>query len=629
MVLSLKNLPVEAIPGFHIIREIGRGNNGAVFLARQVALDRLVALKILLPELTNEDPTYIHNFLHEARIAAKLDHPHIVQALDAGETPTGYYFFAMEFVDGMSLEDIRQKQPERISLQFLLEVLIQLADAMDYAWQSHRMIHGDIKPGNLLIRSSDNSVKLADLGLARVSGATGNDEIMATPMYAAPEVIRGQHELIDPRTDIYCFGVMFYELAAGTAPFHGNTEEMLRQHLEVKPIPLIQSNPDIDPEISAFVDKMLEKDPAFRPANWLEVKKFLETILEKQLEHSRMTKQNLQTKKTKSKPSDRTSESFYDYCMQRPLLLGLLATFITIILVGLGFIAYSLNHVTSIPSTHTAIVKPPPEPPTPPVTPELTNPKIQVAISSPALEKPPREPKPELTPPPATLENSPETTPTTEPPESTLAEPVAEPPAEQVQPDPTPAVEKPAPTPQPKLLPGGSAPYNEVRANQLASQIIKQINRLGNNFSKTWKAQAIMHVYSTAVVLAQLEYAGFPCKELTRFDVLSSGRSASWHSFNNSGVIQLSPKSQPECIARELGVGFYEKLRERRIAPPGMSNEFGDAIAFFVEKRSGSTNFINNPIVIRSGGTLEGFIQLLKSRNFNFHKTSTPNRRKP
>lgn len=293
MVQQSNNTQGETVAGFHIIRELGRGNNGVVYLARQIALDRQVALKILLPELAAEDPTYIRNFLHEARLAARLDHPNIVQALDAGETPAGLYFFAMEFVDGKSLEDIRQQQPELISLRFLLEVSLQLADAMDYAWRSHKMTHGDIKPGNLLIRSSDGAVKLADLGLARVSGAAGNDEIMATPMYAAPEVIMGQNDKIGPCTDIYSFGVMFYELAAGTAPFHGNTEEMLRQHLEDEPTPLILSNPDIDPDISKFVARMLRKDPADRVSDWQEVRNFLESVRNKQLERARMTQRRL------------------------------------------------------------------------------------------------------------------------------------------------------------------------------------------------------------------------------------------------------------------------------------------------------------------------------------------------
>ena len=263
------------LAGFRIKTELGRGNNGVVYLARQLALDREVALKILLPELAAE-PGYVQSFLHEARLAARLDHPNIVQALDAGEAPGGIYFFAMEYVPGTTLEEIRIHQPERISLRFILDVSIQLADALDYAWNSHRMIHGDIKPGNLLIREGDGVVKLADLGLARVSGSANSGEIMATPMYVAPEVIEARQEKIGVVSDIYSFAVMLYELAAGTAPFHGDTETLLHLHLETPPEPLLHSNPDLDPEFALFIDRMLEKDPDRRPQSWFEVRQFLE-----------------------------------------------------------------------------------------------------------------------------------------------------------------------------------------------------------------------------------------------------------------------------------------------------------------------------------------------------------------
>ena len=500
MVQQSNNTQGETVAGFHIIRELGRGNNGVVYLARQIALDRQVALKILLPELAAEDPTYIRNFLHEARLAARLDHPNIVQALDAGETPAGLYFFAMEFVDGKSLEDIRQQQPELISLRFLLEVSLQLADAMDYAWRSHKMTHGDIKPGNLLIRSSDGAVKLADLGLARVSGAAGNDEIMATPMYAAPEVIMGQNDKIGPCTDIYSFGVMFYELAAGTAPFHGNTEEMLRQHLEDEPPPLILSNPDIDPDISKFVARMLRKDPADRVSDWQEVRNFLESVRNKQLERARMTQRRL----------------------------------------------------------------------------PAVAPAVRQESASPAAAEPPAEKAEETAPVP----------------------PVQLPPS--------------LPSRVHKL------PYDAENAARLARQMTVQINRLGSTFTPGWKQQAARVASNASVVLAQLAEAGFPGKEMTRFDVFTSGRSSDWQSYGgNTGVIRLSAKTPPDRIARELGVGLYEKLRERRLAPAGMSDEFGDAIQFFVEQReSAPAPPRGNPVLLESGYTLGGFIDILKAGGF-------------
>ena len=242
----------------------GGGNNGIVYLARQLTLDREVALKLLLPELAAE-PEYTRSILREARLAARLDHPNIVQALDAGSSPDGFCFFAMEYVPGRTLEDIRIHHPEELSFRFLLDLSIQLADALAYAWKHCRMIHGDIKPGNLLIRDGDRRLKLADLGLARISGVPGADEIVVTPLYAAPEVIRGEFAKVGQTSDIYSFGVMFYELAAGKPPFRGDTDFLIDAHQNLPPPPLWEANPDIDPELAGFVMQMLEKEPEHRP----------------------------------------------------------------------------------------------------------------------------------------------------------------------------------------------------------------------------------------------------------------------------------------------------------------------------------------------------------------------------
>ena len=271
---SLEHLKGRDIAGFRILAELGRGNNGIVYLARQLTLDREVALKLLLPELAAE-PEYTRSILREARLAARLDHPNIVQALDAGSSPDGFCFFAMEYVPGRTLEDIRIHHPEELSFRFLLDLSIQLADALAYAWKHCRMIHGDIKPGNLLIRDGDRRLKLADLGLARISGVPGADEIVVTPLYAAPEVIRGEFAKVGQTSDIYSFGVMFYELAAGKPPFRGDTDFLIDAHQNLPPPPLWEANPDIDPELAGFVMQMLEKEPEHRPADWKEVAAFL------------------------------------------------------------------------------------------------------------------------------------------------------------------------------------------------------------------------------------------------------------------------------------------------------------------------------------------------------------------
>ena len=261
---------------YRIISELGRGNNGVVYLAEQQPLDREVALKVLLPE-HSANREYVDLLLNEARSAARMCHPHIVQALDAGNID-GCYFLAMEYVRGRTLEDIRIDSPELISFEFLVDLSIQLADALDYAWNNFRMTHGDVKPENLLICDNGKTLKLADLGLAHVSGRVNSEDgsIMATPMYIAPEVATGSGAA-DVRSDIYSFGVMFYELIAGEPPFRGDTETIVRHHVETPAPPLTAANPDVPHELAEFTARMLAKSPNDRPQTWGEVKKFLES----------------------------------------------------------------------------------------------------------------------------------------------------------------------------------------------------------------------------------------------------------------------------------------------------------------------------------------------------------------
>ena len=269
--------PGDIIDKYVIVKELGRGNNGVVYLARQRVLDRLVACKILLPEAMS-DPGYTEAFFREARTAALLSHPNVVQALDVG-IENGNCFFIMEYVDGIMLEDIRQNTPELLTPKFLLSVAIQLAGALEYAWNSRKIIHGDIKPENILIKSSDRSAKLADLGVARVVGSQNNDEIMATPLYVAPEVIT-QNIFTDPRSDIYSFGIMMYELCCGEPPFDGNMEDLLNKHIYEIPRPLLQRNPDMNVQMANLVDRMIAKSPDNRPGSWSEVKETLVSILD-------------------------------------------------------------------------------------------------------------------------------------------------------------------------------------------------------------------------------------------------------------------------------------------------------------------------------------------------------------
>lgn len=275
MTLEMLQLhPGDNFGGFCIVSELGRGNNGVVYLARQELLNREVALKVLLPELSRDD-SFVDMLMNEARNAASLCHPNIVQAMDAGYD-RGTHYLAMEYVNGRTLEDIRLNTPEELSLKFLVEIFIQLADALEYSWKNFSMTHGDIKPENMLINNRNKELKLADLGLAHISGRIDSEDgsIMATPMYISPELASGSGTA-GVCSDIYSFGIMFYELIAGKPPFRGDTEHLLYCHAEVTPPPLTRENPDAPRELAEFIHKMIEKDPKKRPSSWQEVKEFL------------------------------------------------------------------------------------------------------------------------------------------------------------------------------------------------------------------------------------------------------------------------------------------------------------------------------------------------------------------
>lgn len=276
--VNVSGLIGKEIAGCKLIRELGSGSSGVVYLAYQKSLDRNIACKLFDPE-DEDGESYVDNLFNEARNAAKLAHPNIVQALDVGTTEEGINYFLMEFADGRSLESIRLESPENITVKFLLDCAIQLASALNYAWEKYQMIHGDIKPGNMLICNGGNQLKLCDLGLAR-SGSDVQEEPMITPLYAAPEIIR-QDSTPDQRSDIYSCGVMLYELICGVAPFSGSLENIIDGHLNHTPPPVLQQNPDMDRELAAFIDRMLAKNPAERPGSWKEVRLFLGNLRKK------------------------------------------------------------------------------------------------------------------------------------------------------------------------------------------------------------------------------------------------------------------------------------------------------------------------------------------------------------
>ena len=255
----------KRLGGFELLGRLGKGGMGTVLKARQVSIDRLVALKIL-PKRLAENKAFVQRFIREARSAARLRHPNIVAAYDVGFVD-GYYFFAMEFVDGETLADILRREG-RLEPNRVLHILKQVTSALAAAHEAG-IVHRDIKPSNIML-DKKGEVRVTDFGLAkRTEGdvdVTQVGQALGTPLYLAPEVASG--EPADARSDLYSLGATFYHLLAGRPPFEGKTApQLIIKHVNEAPLPLCGVAPGIDPRFPAIIDRLLSKRPADRYAS--------------------------------------------------------------------------------------------------------------------------------------------------------------------------------------------------------------------------------------------------------------------------------------------------------------------------------------------------------------------------
>jgi serine/threonine protein kinase len=256
------------IPGYEIVSILGRGGMGTVYKGRQLSMDRPVAVKVLSDELSR-DPAFATRFIREARALAKLSHPNIVAAIDAGEK-SGTYYYVMEYVEGTAVSTLL-RQNGRIPEKRALEIAAEAAQGLGHAHRNG-MIHRDVKPENLLVQK-DGRVRLCDFGLAKAQdraesqGATLASSFLGTPLYASPEQARNDRD-IDARTDLYSLGATLYHMLTGQPPFTGNTAmDIMAKHLTENPLPLRRRAPEISETTSRLVMKLLSKDRANRHAN--------------------------------------------------------------------------------------------------------------------------------------------------------------------------------------------------------------------------------------------------------------------------------------------------------------------------------------------------------------------------
>ncbi|MHC4742222.1 MAG: serine/threonine protein kinase [Planctomycetota bacterium] len=255
------------IPGYKILGKIGAGAMAFVYKARQISLDRIVAIKVL-PKRFTENPEYVERFYKEGKAAGKLNHPNIVQAIDVGEAG-GYHYFVMEFVEGKTIaDDITKTGP--IPETEALEVVIQVAEALKHA-HNIGLIHRDVKPKNIMI-NKHGVVKLADMGLARettdIEAAQSEaGKAYGTPYYIAPEQIRGKID-IDGRADIYGLGATFYHMVTGQVPFMAeDSSDVMRKHLREKLVPPDHINTALSGGVSEVIEIMMAKKKEERYKN--------------------------------------------------------------------------------------------------------------------------------------------------------------------------------------------------------------------------------------------------------------------------------------------------------------------------------------------------------------------------
>ena len=247
------------IPGYKVLGKLGSGAMAAVYKAKQLSLDRTVAIKVL-PRRFTERSDYVSRFYKEGKIAAKMNHNNIVQAIDVGEAG-GLYYFVMEYVKGRTLYDDLAKGKIFDETE-ALDVIIQLAHALAHA-HDHGMIHRDVKPKNVMI-NTEGVVKLADMGLARETSDVKaamheKGKAFGTPYYIAPEQIRGEVN-IDGRADIYALGATLFHMVAGRVPFEASTpSEVMRKHLKEPLTPPDHINTSLSAGIAEVIEVMMAK----------------------------------------------------------------------------------------------------------------------------------------------------------------------------------------------------------------------------------------------------------------------------------------------------------------------------------------------------------------------------------
>ena len=267
--------PGQVVAGYEVQELVGKGGMGEVYRARQLSMDREVALKILSPKLARKDPSFAQRFVDEARAAGKLNHPNIIHVHDVGtaqlpENRGEIHYFSMEFIDGESVQDLLRRD-HRLSPAVISQVMLGVAEALGFAAKVG-IVHRDIKPDNIMI-AKGGLVKVADLGLATAS-QTGDDhaperdekgraKVMGTPLYLSPEQARALP--VDHRSDQYSLGATLFHMLTGEPPYRGpDAKSIMRSHV-VDPVPdPFAVFPEADAAWGELCFRLMQKKPEER-----------------------------------------------------------------------------------------------------------------------------------------------------------------------------------------------------------------------------------------------------------------------------------------------------------------------------------------------------------------------------
>jgi serine/threonine-protein kinase len=323
----------QQIPGYQILGRLGSGAMATTFKARQLSLDRMVAIKVL-PKRLSENAEYVERFYKEGRAAAKLNHPNIAQAFDVGEAG-GYHYFVMEYVQGHTLYD-ELTDGKVFSEDEALDVIIQIAKALEHA-HAQELIHRDVKPKNIMM-TGQRRAKLVDMGLARQvsdekTAKAEAGRAFGTPYYISPEQIRGELD-IDFRADIYSLGATLYHMVTGRVPFEGETPTaVMHKHLKDELVPPDHVNSSLSSGLGEVVEVMMAKKREHRYATTSDLLLDLQAIRDGQppLQARKTIDSNVLSELATSGSADGDDQAQPEVRIERPWV-----TYLVILAVALG-----------------------------------------------------------------------------------------------------------------------------------------------------------------------------------------------------------------------------------------------------------------------------------------------------